>query len=836
MLRRVAPPALLLALGLVSGVLVARLPPDLGTMVVTRRHHGADPLLSAVLLRFGVDSLLHHPSRYFQPPILLPDPNPLRGTEPLVAEALLAVPFRLALGDRPTAVYTWVKIVTLALLTLGTGLMLKELGVRLSLCLLGGGLTVLVSTTVVFADRLQAVSLQWLPLSVLFALRYWRSGRPTQAAAFAVCLFLTVQASLYTTVMLLAVAPFLAPLLLVLRGAANARSRATGLALATAAAAALCLLILRPYVTDRADVAAYSTAAYASEKSWNPASLTDPLTSPPEYGLPGWRLGPASSWDGIYPGTGFVLLVVGLAALGLADAVRARKRPHDAGPFSPSHRASGRLLALLLAGLAGAVTLAALTGAGGGARFAAGAFLWADPRDLVGAPGPVAKARDRRDGARPRRERDRARGIRVPPPQPRQPDLPPHLRGSSSRGDLRPTLVAAGAAAGDAGAQALPPAGGLGGGRRRHAGARASAPGAPARARSRPRGRGPPRRPRGARAGGHPQGLCAAATRAVRAAAPLGSKRRAPRASLRRVGPDRLHPPHALAAVARAAHRRRPDRARPRLVRAGPAGVERVPVGREPAPAAHLGHRQRARREARRRAVVARRRPSPRNGGWRARGSGASFDVLPGSDRDRLGPEPSPDAGTWERPEAPNAGGAAPAVDGSVETAAEIARPEGLPSWRPGTSPRWSSTTAAAASVVSPRACASSASSGDEWLDLTEDAAGDHLRARAANQLLTQRAARLVVRLRPGHVSKLRLVSDDVPWDLPEVRVRVPGPPGSSERFDEKARIRAPAGAGIASPVEGDSAPLADARARLDPLRREVPGGPGRLAGAGGRC
>ena len=148
MLRRAGPPALLLALGLASGVLVARLPPDLETTVVTRRHHGADPLLSAVLLRFGVDSLLHHPSRYFQPPILFPDPNPLRGTEPLVAEALLAVPFRLALGDRPAAVYTSVKIVTLALLTLGTGLMLKELGVGLGLCLLGGGLSVLVSTTV----------------------------------------------------------------------------------------------------------------------------------------------------------------------------------------------------------------------------------------------------------------------------------------------------------------------------------------------------------------------------------------------------------------------------------------------------------------------------------------------------------------------------------------------------------------------------------------------------------------------------------------------------------------------------------------------------------------
>ena len=62
---------------------------------------------------------------------------------------------------------------------------------------------------------------------------------------------------------------------------------------------------------------------------------------------------------------------------------------------------------------------------------------------------------------------------------------------------------------------------------------------------------------------------------------------------------------------------------------------------------------------------------------------------------------------------------------------------------------------------------------GDEWLDLTEEPTGAHLRARAANQLLRQRTARLVVRLRPGRVSRLRLVSADVPWDLPEVRVRV---------------------------------------------------------------
>jgi hypothetical protein len=149
------------------------------------------------------------------------------------------------------------------------------------------------------------------------------------------------------------------------------------------------------------------------------------------------------------------------------------------------------------------------------------------------------------------------------------------------------------------------------------------------------------------------------------------------------------------------------------------------------------------------------------------------LDLLPGGDRDRLGPEPSPDAGAWERPEALDAGAAAPAVDGSVETAGEITRPEGLALVAPGDVSAVELDYGRGRFGRVPRSLRVLGLVGDEWLDLTEEPTGDHLRARAANQLLTQRAARLVVRLRPGRVFKLRLVSDDVPWDLPEVRVRV---------------------------------------------------------------
>ena len=68
------------------------------------------------------------------------------------------------------------------------------------------------ASTPFFFDRLQAVSLQWLPLGIFFAARYWRRRHLAHAAAFGLCVFLTIQASLYTAVMLLAVVPFLLPL------------------------------------------------------------------------------------------------------------------------------------------------------------------------------------------------------------------------------------------------------------------------------------------------------------------------------------------------------------------------------------------------------------------------------------------------------------------------------------------------------------------------------------------------------------------------------------------------------------------------------------------------
>lgn len=773
-LRRVRLPLLLLALGLVAGVLVARLPPDFERTVVTRYHHGSDPLLTAVLLRFDVASLLRHPSRYFQPPFLYPDPNPQRGTEPLVAEALLAVPFRLVLGDRPAPVFTWVRIVTLALVTLGTGLMLRELGARPSLALMGGGLAVLVATTAVFFDRLQAVSLQWLPLGVVGAVRFWRRGGLAHAVAFAACVFLTIQASLYTAVMLLAALPFLAPALLTLRRVEGAGRRLAGLGLAAAVAGGVSVLVLWPYLQDREDVAAYATRAFAAEKSWGAAVLIDPLTSPPE-----WPLGPPAEGDGVFPGAAFVLLVASVAALGLGDGARAlREFGRGGGGHGRAFGASKNLLGLLLTGLAGTVAWEARVGSSDAARVLAEVLLWAALVCWCGrlALWPTAGARDG-EGTRLRLLASLALlaafvfflyGLGSPVRVSRFGEaLAEGLFGPVSAlvgplremRELKRFLLPAGWAAVVAAALALE-----------------------VHLRGRPRAVAP---------------VLAALVVAVGLGERLHS-------DTRKVNVPPLPGPYALLEDSRttggllelpfdqwggirSVHRMlwQPSHGRP--VAAGKTGID--PAWYTPARAVFdefpseesvllmrawgldcvLDRRPSPLLGVLPEGVVVRgrRRTTDRDGEW------TLLDVLPGAFPDRLVREPVPGPGAWQAPVLDPAVSAA--ADGSLDTAVEVTRPEGLRlavAEGGGVSAVQLDYGSGRFSRVPPDLSVLGLVDG-EWRELTDGSGGAFLRARTANQFLRTRSARLVIPVATSPARQIRLVSSAVPWDLPEVRLRV---------------------------------------------------------------
>jgi hypothetical protein len=156
------------------------------------------------------------------------------------------------------------------------------------------------------------------------------------------------------------------------------------------------------------------------------------------------------------------------------------------------------------------------------------------------------------------------------------------------------------------------------------------------------------------------------------------------------------------------------------------------------------------------------------------------FDVLPLGTL-ALPPEPEPGAGRWTTPlAAPTAGAPAAglAVDGSLDTAAAIEGPEGLVLQLAGK--------AAVTAVLLdygpgrfshvPKRLVVEGYAEDAWKDLTLEPSGALLRARAADQLLRQRGARLVIALRPNQLSRLRLVSSGGAWELPELRLRVAGP------------------------------------------------------------
>jgi hypothetical protein len=774
---------LLLALGLLAGVLVARIPPDLERTVVTRQHHSSDPLHTAVLLRFDVDSLLHHPSRYFRPPFLYPDPNPMRGTEPLIAEALLAVPFRLVLGDRPAPVFTWVRILTLALLTLATGLMLSELGTSRALALAGGGLAVLVASTPFFFDRLQAVSLQWLPLGIFFAARYWRRRHLAHAAAFVLCVFLTIQASLYTAVMLLAVVPFLLPL--VWHGVVADRRRALTLGGAALAAGALSLLVLWPYLGQRDDIAVYSSPSFVEEKSWGAAGLNALLTTAPEYEANRWPPAPPARWGGsypdaaVYPGAAFLLLVVVVVTLALVDGVKARRAGRRSPGAARTFTVTRGALALLLAALVGTLLLAAWAGPTTATRIGAGVVLWGLLAGWWVRLALWPRVRDSEAGLRLLASAASLAALVLlllsfGSPIRLEAFGPPLLEGlfgplSSVLTPLRELrelkrfLVPSGWAAVVAFVLMLE-----------------------LRLRRRPP-------------------AAAIALAVVLLAVGVGERLHA---DTKKVFVPLPPAPYALLEDSsgtggllelpferwgriRAVHRMlwQPSHGRP--IVAGKTGIDpgwytpaRAVFNEFPSPesvrlmrAWGLDSVLDRRREARSldadtfpEGVVLRGGQTERGGGreWRL------FDVLGSSPA--LTAEPIPGPGAWRRPKA--ATGDAPAAlatDGSLDTAGEVTSPNGLELRLPD-----------GGSVVAleldygpgrfnrvPPGLSVLGLVDGVWEDLTEPPSGALLRSRAADQLLRRQSAQLVVTLRPSGARRLRLVSDRVPWDLPEVRVRV---------------------------------------------------------------
>jgi hypothetical protein len=178
----------------------------------------------------------------------------------------------------------------------------------------------------------------------------------------------------------------------------------------------------------------------------------------------------------------------------------------------------------------------------------------------------------------------------------------------------------------------------------------------------------------------------------------------------------------------------------------------------------------------------------------RSAGSARLFDVVLEASPEALS-EPEPGAGRWQSPDAAaTAPTHRPAVDGSLDTAASI---------EAGDAPVFVVPAGAAASALEldygsgrfsrvPRLLQVQARVEGRWTDVTREPAGALLRARAADQLMRTKRARLRIALRPQAAGPLRLVAGADAWDLPELRVLVPGSGLEAARQEGVARVPSP--------------------------------------------
>ncbi len=256
-------------------------------------------------------------------PLQLPHANifhPLRYTlgldEPVLGTTLLVTPLAPFTSDA-VLLFNLARLLTFLVSALTTYLLARELGACFGPALLAGAAFAFSPIRTDQIAHLSTLGTQWLPLVVLFARRFVRSGRPTHALLAGLFFVLTFLACGYHGLIALAVLP---PALLVLLWG---RWRLLPAALLAGALAGLALLPL--YFMHRAALGPERFARGAEETTFYSAALESFLATSPwnrVYGeaTDAFRtIGP----NNLFPG----LVLPGLVVAGAVALAKRRERP-----------------------------------------------------------------------------------------------------------------------------------------------------------------------------------------------------------------------------------------------------------------------------------------------------------------------------------------------------------------------------------------------------------------------------------------------------------------------------------------------------------------------------
>ncbi len=203
------------ALLLFVGVALASLVP-LSTAPVGHLPDNADALSCAWAVSFVCHQLLTDPLHLTRANMFHPDPAALFYQDPMLAPALLALP-AFVLGASATLTYNLLLVITLVLTALGAYLLVLECVPSRAAAILGGLAFAFTTANFDSLARVQILSSQWTPLTLVFLLRLLRRGRTRDGLAAGLCFALQGASSnyyaLFFATLLMAASPWLWALL-----------------------------------------------------------------------------------------------------------------------------------------------------------------------------------------------------------------------------------------------------------------------------------------------------------------------------------------------------------------------------------------------------------------------------------------------------------------------------------------------------------------------------------------------------------------------------------------------------------------------------------------------
>jgi hypothetical protein len=297
-------------------------------------------------------ALLTNPSRLPHGNMFFPLPYTLGMDEPVLGTSVLVLPLALLTNDA-VLLYNVARLLTFALSALSAYLLARALGAAEGPSLLAGAAFAFSPVRVDQIAHLSTLGTQWLPLVVLFAVRFFRDGRARDALAAGALFALEAYACGYHGVIGLLVLPLsFLPLLW---------GRWSRLPLAVAGAGVAAILLLPLYLLHRAaleplgyvrgpeETATFSAAleSFLATSSWNHVwgEATAPFRTTysnnlfpglalPLLALAGgimlWRSGRRPSREAL------ALVVMALATVAVALGPEVRVLGHDLfpGPFA----------------------------------------------------------------------------------------------------------------------------------------------------------------------------------------------------------------------------------------------------------------------------------------------------------------------------------------------------------------------------------------------------------------------------------------------------------------------------------------------------------------------